>query len=704
MTLKNIAPSSVGRLCLVLLIFLLIGQVVQAADPCLGNPRKPDYPTEQTLTFHFNSKSEGGKTTTRTISARRSGTNKPGAKLTISSKKAKEFKIFVTVVPILSTDKERNETVASLDVIKMRVLPPLAGAQAKEVSAEIEDNLIAWRERLSGEHKINIQKAGVVELPIKIEILNASKNVKQIPNSVSFVASIKNYPDLYNIAKGLEVRLDQYRQISNQYNQFDLDRLKQGIATLKKIDANLNLFKLDQSAVFEQAVILQKAISSTSNKHKTLISEIQQLQTDRARIVEKQPSIIYVSVDKKKWSKKKKGGFVELEKALAHAKKVDQNLYQSLLNNYNQEQDRLYQKNKQRLDWLEGKKRNIEIEAKDKQTKALKEIDPRISSVKNAAEKLAIELGGLKSKKYIHFSNLNKYIDSLTSNIEDNSYPANINESGNDTEVESALYDALDWAVNQQAYLQNQREQLDEKLGRQLRQWKTLDRQLAVSTRNIAEHRLRAFCSMRKALSQGGNSEALDHLSEFNKSAGELKKALSLASDSAEKYDYARKIYSDIGPEIISRLGEKISILSDAANKIESWSGPVENLLQLNQQLENNNPMFLVTVLEGTGAIAEKVPVIGHATKMVLGYQVFLSKKIISRGQEIHSEIVRQVIDHEIHDEGRKHPSRHLYSSKEVRDIIESGRYPTDTDIQEIATSFQADRILYLLTHRGFAR
>ena len=71
--------------------------------------------------------------------------------------------------------------------------------------------------------------------------------------------------------------------------------------------------------------------------------------------------------------------------------------------------------------------------------KALKEIDPRISSVKNAAEKLAIELGGLKSKKYIHFSNLNKYIDSLTSNIEDNSYPANINESGNDTEVESAL-------------------------------------------------------------------------------------------------------------------------------------------------------------------------------------------------------------------------------------------------------------------------
>jgi len=521
------------------------------------------------------------------------------------------------------------------------------------------------------------------------------------PLTVAFVAPKKAPLDLYDIAKGLENRLRQYGKLKNKYSRLEGSKLKDGLAVLDELDRKLALFDADLTSEFESAVELQKKITA-KKPHLTSIEEDLAAARIRQREIKEAPAPpIYVNVDRRKWSSRDKQGFKPLNDALQRAEAVERSLYQTLLDNYNTTTQELYDKNRSKLDWLNKTEKKYKNRTDQKRKEDLETISRTIAGLEQEEAANREEFKAINREKAELMSRLRVYYRQLTSNIDDSKPAPDLDNLKTGSQAVDAIYEAMDWINNQYGYLSGERSRIDQELGKHIEQLMALDRQLAVLARDFAEHRQQASCWVIRALKKKDNGDLIEVMTDFNNLAVGLNDSITKASDRADKLDYGSKIFSEYRTDLFEKFGKKIEILSKSAERVKSWSGPVEKLLVMNKQFENEDPMFFVSVLEGAGDIAEKVPVIGSTIKMFLDYNAFLSKRILEQAQLVHSHLALQAVDMLQASDGSQRslpPKIHLYSAKDIKATIETRLFSaSDAEVQEIATEFQILRIKHLL-------
>lgn len=683
------------------------------ADVCLPGDNETDYPTEQRLYFDLqaDAAASAGVNDARTtvVRARLSGSDKPLAKLKVypRQRKKEQSLLTVTVVPIISTDRATNELVASLDVTEKKLPPLLLEPRFEEMVERVKEALRGWEKRLTPEQKIEIQKYGTLDLIPDLGGAEIEGVSPRAPLRVAFVAPIKNPLVLYDIAKGLESRLGQYAKLERKYSGFEGSKLKDGLVALDKLDRELALFDPDLTSKFESAVRLQRKVASRKSRLTSLEEDLATARARQREIKETPVPVTYVNADKGRRSSRNKPGFRPLDDALRRAENVDRSLYQTLRDNYDETTEQLYRKNLAKLDWLKKTKIKSKDRTDRRRSEGLDEINRTIAGLEQGAAPVREEYRNLNRKKADLLSRLRAYYRRLKSNIDDTNSAPDLNNFETDKEAEDALYEVMDWINNQQGYIEGERARIDRGLGRHIRQLVALDRRLEVLTRDIADRRQQASCWAIRALKKDKNGKFIEVLSDFNKLAGGLKDAVSESSDRAGKLDYGRKIFTDSKLDWLKKFGERIKILSKSAERIKSWTGPVEKLLVLNQQFEKKNPMFFVGVLEGAGDIAGKVPVIGSTVKAFLDYNAFLSKRILERAQLIHGHLAQQALDLLLTSDGQRNlpPGIHLYAAKDIRAAIETKLFSaSDAEVQEVATEFQIKRIKHLLANGSKSR
>lgn len=694
-----------------LVLISFIGVEAARADICLPGKNKSEYPTEQHLYFDLetNAAAPAGEEGARTVRARLSGSDKPPASLKIYPLQGKKDRslLTVTVVPMINTDRETLELVASLHVTETGLSPQSTQAQFEEMAATVEEALQGWEKKLTLGQKEKIQRYGALNLAPDLDGIQINGVLQRPPTKVAFVSPVKNPIDLYDIAKGLESRLGQYGRLEREYNRLESSKLKDGLAALDKFDQQLALFDSKLTSEFESAVSLQRDVSSTKDQLSALEKGLAEAEAQQRETRNEPVPPLYVNVDTRKRSLSEKPGYKLFEDALQRAEDVDRSLYQTLLSNYDATTDQLYKKNLAKLEWLKEIKRKYKERTDRRRQKVLDEITQRVAGLEQDVTTAREDHLRFNQQQTELLTRLRTYYQYLTSNIGDDDSAPDIEDIGTGREAEDTLYDAMDWINNQQGYIEGQRARIDRELGQHIGDLLAIDGRLAVLARDIAERREQAGCWVIRALKKDDNDDLVGVLSEFNTLAGELNSAVSEASDRSGKLAYGQKIFTDSKLDWLEKFGEKIKILSKSAERITSWTGPAEKLLVLNQQFENKDPMFFVGVLEGAGDIAGKVPVIGSTIKVFLDYNAFLSKKILERGQMIHGELAQQALDLLLTSDGQRQlpPEYHLYRARDVRAAIETRLFSaSDVEVQEAATEFQIKRIKHLLANGSKSR
>jgi len=160
--MRNLRCSFIIQWAFCVSVLFCIGnlQVASAGTVCLPGDEVDSYPTEQHLYFDLHTYDDANVNDAKTIRARLSGSKKPAAKLKVYPKQGekKQSLLTVTVVPLISTDSDTNELIASLDVPDMKISPLLEGPQFEDMKNKVEEALLGWEKRLTLEQKNEIHK------------------------------------------------------------------------------------------------------------------------------------------------------------------------------------------------------------------------------------------------------------------------------------------------------------------------------------------------------------------------------------------------------------------------------------------------------------------------------------------------------------------------------------------------------------------
>ena len=180
----------------------------------------------------------------------------------------------------------------------------------------------------------------------------------------------------------------------------------------------------------------------------------------------------------------------------------------------------------------------------------------------------------------------------------------------------------------------------------------------------------------------GGLGTFKDMLGKAGSRLGHLEKVVNYLGEKSKSLDYAKG---------------RVELFSSAVGVVDKWTKRAESLAALKNDLDRNDPMFLVTVLNGTKEIAGTVPVLGQTIGRFLGFYADAAKAIITKAQNLRTELMQKALK-VIRTRRTQEPERHLYSEREIKAAIQHGHYSTtDAEIKGLATEFQARRIMFLL-------
>lgn len=668
----------------------------RAADVCRPGENEVEYPTQQPLLFAIDAVSRK-KEESREVRARLAGSEKPPARLRVyrTIEEKLESRLTATVVPIIQRNAATLELTASLHVPGLVLAKTSPEPELKALAARVGEALRAWRKTLSRDQKEQIQRIGTVELTVDLGPGPWAGVSAAGPLRVTFVALVKSPIDLYDIGKNLEQRLRQYKALDTRYRTLEGNRLEEGLARLDVFDEGLKLFDAELTASFVRVADLQKDLSLRKEALEGMEAELAALREENGKAQTAAAPALYVDVDNRRTSPNPAVGVPLLEDALRRAENADRSLYPMLRNQPdNKTTERLYRENLDKLDWLKATRKKHDEDFAEERAAKLSELSQKMTGLRERIALLRAEYRALNAERDGLSRRQREHYERLRAEFDTRNRAPRLKSSALERDDEEALLDAHDWVEGMKAFQESQRRKLDQELSGLIAELTSIDGQFAVLARDVMERRHQAGRWVIRALKKDDNPDLIGVLDEFNTLAGELKKASGTAAKRAERLAFAQKILTDSQVGLLGKFSKKIKALSAAASKVTSWAGPAKDLLELNRQLENNHPLFLVTVLEGAGTIASKVPVIGSMIKLFLDYNAKATRAILERAQLVHGQIIRTTLDLLT---GQR-PEVHLYSSCEVRNILEPrvGNV-SDDEVQEAATELQIRRIMHLL-------
>ncbi|MEE8371069.1 MAG: hypothetical protein V3R73_02900, partial [Sphingomonadales bacterium] len=507
----------------------------KAADVCRAAADEDAYPTQQPLFFQLKATSAGGEEA-REIKARLAGSGRPPATLRVfrTVEETLENRLTATVVPLIQTDATTLDMTASLHVPEMAFSNSPAKPEIEALADRLEAALVAWRKTLTVDEKKDIQRYGTVELTLSPGFGPVAGARALGPLTVTFVFPIKKSPDLYDIGKGLERRLAQYKVLNSRYQNLEGNRLEEGLARLDTFDEGLGLFDADLTASFERLADLQEDISGGQEALAPLQTELVALRAENSAAQSMAAPALYVDADNKRTSPEPAAGFLLLEDALRRTTRVNEALYNGLLNQPNDRTTRrLYRESEAKLIWLKATAKTHK-EATDKaRADKFTELSERMTALRAEIDPKKAELRTMGAERDGLSREGRAYYRKLLARFDRRNRAPRLKTSPREEDDEETLLDAHDWIENTRAFEEGEREKLDRELGALIVQLTSIDAQLAVLTRDVMEHRRNAGCAVIRALKKAKNPDLIGVMGEFNTLADELKSASGTAATRA---------------------------------------------------------------------------------------------------------------------------------------------------------------------------
>lgn len=713
-----------------------------AQNACRATASQPTYPTEQRFSFDYTDAAPAaanGAADAPVLDA------KPGrpVKLTLKGKtltrptdqragKSVKNAVKVTLVPLVGPSENGDgQWVLTLDVTAVEPvktgLKKAAGSRLAAASKKLEQKLQAWRRKLSTKEKNLLQSKGSGSFSLRDAVAKIDDLTLRGSDKIVAVGKVVRATDLYKLAKGLEVRQQQFKLLKRSMDSINVADVSKKLASLsesrrgwQRIERNLVPGLQKAFLLFESKEGSQSLIESIDG---TFLPKAREKL--RTRKQAKAKDVLYVDIrgSKPKASRGTKPDqrYIPIGDAISQVReardRVAENLRQAFRKQYasgskeitslDQVEKKVrksptYRKHHRNLKWL--KRRN-----KTHLRQVEEAHDSGIAEAGAAVEQLRKERVAYTAKIRRDEAAYSKMRSALR-----DGYDAALKTLGRDRKApKTDIFDGKASAENMIKARLWIRSKLFRKRENQNRDARSVtgtldrledgDRRLAVVGRQLLEQRYNAACRLRKALGEldakaydgvlatlkqfnGGLSEFNDMLGKGDARLGHLDKVVKFVGQSSKSLDYVKG---------------RVELFSNAVGFVDKWTQRAETLANMKGQLDRNDPMFLVTVLSGSKEFAGKVPVLGQTIGRFIGFYADAAKAIITKAQGLRTELMRKALKVQ-RDRKTQAPERHLYSASEIRALIHHGHYSlSDAEIRGLATEFQARRIMFLLASKA---
>jgi hypothetical protein len=717
---------------------IVISTPALADNACTFAPSQSSNPTEQRFGFDYRdvpATARSGAADTRILDA------EPGrpVKLTLKGKtltrptdrragKPVKNALTVTVVPIVGPiENGDGKWALTLDVTAIKPvktgLEDAAGKRLAAASKKLEQTLRAWRRKLTTAEKNQLQTRGSISLSLREAVSKSDSLTLTGAGKIVAVARVVRATNLYNVAKGLAVRQGQFNRLKQQLDAIKLGEVSKTLASLRASQEGLR--QIDRDVV----PALLKAFNLFESKEgsQSLIEYIDKTDLPKAeekrRILEdaKKKDVLYVDIrggtPKASRGKQPSQRYIPVGEAMKQVRgkrdRVAENLRQAYRDQYARgskeitsldqvekkvRRSKSYRDQNRALKWLKGQNKTHLQQIKQAHD----------SGITRARE----DVGRLRKERATHVEKIRRddaEFFKMRSGL-NGAYDIAVKTLARDRKTPgSDIFHGKASAENMikarlwvRAKLRQRREAEKRTAGtvaRTLDRLENGDRRLAVVGRQLLEQRYHAACRLRKALGtldKETYGPVLTTLKQFNGGLGTFKDMLGKAGSRLGHLEKAVKYLGEKSKSLDYVKG-RVELFSNAVGVVDKWTKRAESLATLKNDLDRNDPMFLVTVLSGSKEIAGSVPVLGQTIGRFLGFYADAAKAIISKAQNLRTELMRKTLK-VIRIRPTQEPERHLYSEREIRAAIQHGHYSTtDAEIKGLATEFQARRIMFLL-------